>query len=290
MTLPADKVMVVIIGFGQLKEAPAVFKWNALNNSDALESFQGAIHGHEVTFRETSLVSERRRGNRTIHRHHGSQEPFSFPGHAQGTFFDGPENTLEDSFVVLHRFLKVAFIILASDTCFSKHKKMSTDLSQSIFAKRERVEQVEEGDRLAPKFDQQGTIPCVTVHAMSREVLMFAFMSPEALKLTIETGLAHYWSRSRQQPWKKGESSGMFQRVKRMLIDDDQDCVVLEVELTEPNAGGREASCHVGYRSCFYREVPIGKADGSVRLRFVEEAKAFDPQAVYGDAPNPTQL
>lgn len=159
-----------------------------------------------------------------------------------------------------------------------------------IFARRESVEQVEEGDQLAPKFDQQGVIPCVTMHAQSREILMFAFMNPEALALTIETGLAHYWSRSRQKLWKKGESSGMFQRVKRMLIDDDQDCVVIEVELTQPKHGGQEASCHVGYRSCFYREVPIGKAAGPVSLRFIEHSKAFDPKAVYGDAPNPTQL
>ncbi len=109
---------------------------------------------------------------------------------------------------------------------------------------------------------------------------MFAFMNPEALTLTIESGLAHYWSRSRQKLWKKGESSGMFQQVKRMLIDDDQDCVVLEVELTKPKGGGEEASCHVGYRSCFYREVPIGKSDGPARLRFIEQSKAYDPNSL----------
>ena len=163
-------------------------------------------------------------------------------------------------------------------------------VSQSIFAERESVEQVEEGDQLAPKFDQQGIIPCVTIHANSREVLMFAFMNPQALALTIETGLAHYWSRSRQKLWGKGENSGMFQEVKRMLIDDDQDCIVLEVELSKPKSGGKEASCHVGYRSCFYREVPIGESSGPVRLRFIEKSKVFDPKAVYGDAPNPTQL
>ncbi len=163
-------------------------------------------------------------------------------------------------------------------------------MSERFFAKRESVEQVEEGDRLAPKFDEQGVIPCVTLHARSREVLMFAFMNSEALALTIETGLAHYWSRSRQKLWKKGESSGMFQKICRMLIDDDQDCVVIEVELTQPTNGGQEASCHVGYHSCFYREVPIREAGGPVRLRFVEDAKAFDPKLVYGDAPNPTRL
>ncbi len=161
----------------------------------------------------------------------------------------------------------------------------------TCFAPRESVEQVEEGDQLAPKFDAQGVIPCITMHAETREVLMFAFMNPEALQLTIETGLAHYWSRSRQKLWKKGESSGMFQKVQRMLIDDDQDCVIIEVELTQPTAGGAEASCHVGYRSCFYREVPIGNSGGEpVKLKFTEQEKSFDPKAVYGDTPNPTQL
>ncbi|MEO0414026.1 MAG: phosphoribosyl-AMP cyclohydrolase, partial [Verrucomicrobiota bacterium] len=117
------------------------------------------------------------------------------------------------------------------------------------FAPRTSVEQVEESDQLAPKFDEKGCIPCVTTHADTREVLMFAFMNEEALRLTIGSGLAHYWSRSRQKLWKKGESSGMFQHVQRMLIDDDQDCIILEVTLTPPAIGGNEASCHVGYRS-----------------------------------------
>lgn len=83
----------------------------------------------------------------------------------------------------------------------------------------------------------------------------------------------------------------MFQKIQRILIDDDQDCVVLEVTLTQPTAGGAEASCHVGYRSCFYREIPVGKPGNSpVELRFVEEKKAFDPTSVYGDTPNPTKL
>jgi phosphoribosyl-AMP cyclohydrolase len=168
---------------------------------------------------------------------------------------------------------------------------MKPENTHSLFAKRERVEQVEEGDRLAPKFDAQGVIPCITMHAQTREVLMFAFMNPEALQLTIETGLAHYWSRSREKLWKKGESSGMFQKVRRMLVDDDQDCVIIEVELTEPTSGGAEASCHVGYRSCFYREVRLGAGgEGPAKLTFTESEKSFDPKAVYGDAPNPTRI
>ena len=169
--------------------------------------------------------------------------------------------------------------------------KPDSENTKPLFAARESVEQVEEGDQLAPKFDAQGVIPCITMHAQTREVLMFAFMNPEALQLTIETGLAHYWSRSREKLWKKGESSGMFQKVQRMLIDDDQDCVIIEVELTEPSSGGEEASCHVGYRSCFYREVSLGApAKEAAKLKFTESEKSFDPKAVYGDAPNPTRL
>lgn len=165
---------------------------------------------------------------------------------------------------------------------------MNTNTTLS-FADRTSVEQVEEGTELAPKFDQNGVIPCITQHAESREILMFAFMNEEALRLTIETRLAHYWSRSRQKLWKKGETSGMTQQVQRMLIDDDQDCVIIEVTLTTPDAGGEEASCHVGYRSCFYREVS-GSGSERPELRFIESEKAFDPDAVYGDTPNPTQL
>lgn len=159
-----------------------------------------------------------------------------------------------------------------------------------IFGKRESVLQVEEGEVLSPKFDENGLIPCVTQHAETREILMFAYMNAEALEATLDTGLAHYWSRSRQKLWKKGESSGMTQRVRRALIDDDQDCLVIEVDLATPSAGGEEASCHVGYRSCFYREVELGEKPENRKLAFIESEKAFDPKNVYGDAPNPTRL
>ena len=158
------------------------------------------------------------------------------------------------------------------------------------FASRISVEQVEESDQLAPKFDDNGCIPCVTVHAETKEILMFAFMNSEALKLSISTGLAHYWSRSREKLWKKGETSGMFQNIKRILIDDDQDCVVIEVTLTPPSSGGMEASCHVGYRSCFYRAIPVKPDTADVKLEFVEEDKSFDPDNVYQGIPNPTRL
>ena len=108
----------------------------------------------------------------------------------------------------------------------------------------------------------------------------------EALRKTMETGEAHYWSRSRQCLWHKGASSGLVQTVLEMRIDDDQDAVWLRVEV----AGG--ASCHVGYRSCFYRSIPLGAGpgDGPVVLTFTETEKVFDPAEVYGDAPNPTRL
>ena len=159
------------------------------------------------------------------------------------------------------------------------------------FACRISIKQVEESDQLAPKFDDNGCIPCITVHAESKEILMFAFMNSEALKLSISTGLAHYWSRSREKLWKKGETSGMFQKIKRVLIDDDQDCVALEVTLTPPSTGGKEASCHVGYRSCFYRAIPVrpDSAD-DIKLQFLEEDKSFDPDNVYQGIPNPTRL
>jgi len=150
------------------------------------------------------------------------------------------------------------------------------------FQPRLTVEQVEEGTELAPKFDEHGLIPCVTTAANSGEVLMLGYMNEEALKRTIATGEAHYWSRSRKVLWHKGATSGLVQRVVELRIDDDQDAVWLRVEIPG------DASCHVGYRSCFYRSVPMG-ADNQT-LKFEEDEKAFDPKQVYGDAPNPTQL
>ena len=143
---------------------------------------------------------------------------------------------------------------------------------------------------LAPKFDDNGVIPCITVHTKTKEVLMFAYMNEEAMQLTISSGLAHYWSRSRESIWKKGETSGMFQKVERMLIDDDQDSLVIEVSLAEPLLGGNEASCHVGYRSCFYREVLVGEKNIDKPLKFIENEKSFDPDKIYKNMPNPCLL
>ncbi len=158
------------------------------------------------------------------------------------------------------------------------------------FQARKSIEQVEEGSELAPKFDERGLIPVVTTDAQSGELLMQGYMNAEALQLTIKTGEAHYYSRSRQVLWHKGATSGLVQTVHELLIDDDQDCIWLRVDV----AGG--ASCHVGYRSCFYRKVPVGpdfekkQADGHVELEWTEKEKVFEPEDVYGDAPNPTIL
>jgi len=154
------------------------------------------------------------------------------------------------------------------------------------YAPRVTIEQVEEGTDLAPKFNEHGLLPVVTTDATSGEVLMLGFMNDEALSKTIETGEAHYFSRSRNAIWHKGATSGLTQKVADLRIDDDQDAVWLAVDVA-----GSGASCHVGYRSCFYRSVPTGAApDQETRLVFRETEKTFDPVAVYGDAPNPTKL
>ncbi len=161
---------------------------------------------------------------------------------------------------------------------------MSAD-NNDLFQARTSIEQVEEGHELAPKFDDDGLIPVVTTDFETGELLMHGYMNAEALAKTIETGEAHYWSRSRRTLWHKGATSGLTQRVAEMRIDDDQDAVWLRV-----NVDGSGASCHVGYRSCFYRSVPTGSAEGPLTLQYEETEKVFDPEDVYGDAPNPTKL
>ncbi|MEM9255280.1 MAG: phosphoribosyl-AMP cyclohydrolase [Pseudomonadota bacterium] len=160
------------------------------------------------------------------------------------------------------------------------------DVASPSFADRESIVQVEEGDQLAPKFDADGLIPCITTDAETGDVLMLGYMNAQALARTIETGEAHYWSRSRQTLWRKGATSGLVQKVVEMRIDDDQDAVWIRVRVA-----GSGASCHVGYRSCFYRSIRCGEPlTESAHLIFTESEKTFDPQEVYGDAPNPTQL
>ena len=157
-------------------------------------------------------------------------------------------------------------------------------MSNIEFEKRKSIEQVEESDELAPKFDANGLIPVVTTDFSSGEVLMQGYMNEEAFKKTIRLGEAVYFSRSRKSLWHKGKTSGLIQKIKEIRIDDDQDCVWLRVDVQ----GG--ASCHVGYRSCFYRSIPLDNNNSKIILKFEEKEKVFDPDKVYGDAPNPTKL
>jgi phosphoribosyl-AMP cyclohydrolase len=146
------------------------------------------------------------------------------------------------------------------------------------FSERGSTQEVEEGRALAPKFDADGLVTCVATDATTGELLMVAHMNAEALAKTIESGEAWYFSRSRRRLWRKGESSGHGQRVLEMRVDCDQDAVWIKVEQAGPGA------CHTGRRSCFYRAVPLGKAPDASLVLEVRAEKAFDPQAVYGDA------
>ena len=140
---------------------------------------------------------------------------------------------------------------------------------------------VEEGLELRPKFDAAGLLTCVTTDAATGELLMVAHMNDEALRKTIASGEAWYFSRSRAALWRKGESSGHVQRVVEMRVDCDQDAIWIRVE----QAG---AACHTGRHSCFYRAVATGESgigDEAAKLSFVDAEKVFDPATVYGKQP-----
>tara|TARA_R110000824_G_scaffold390760_24_gene588151 strand:- start:28524 stop:29021 length:498 start_codon:yes stop_codon:yes gene_type:complete len=122
-------------------------------------------------------------------------------------------------------------------------------------------DEIENGTAFMPKFDADGLIPVITQDATSGEVLMFAWMNAEALARTLETGDAWYWSRSRKSFWRKGETSGQTQTVRDIRVDCDQDALVMKVDV-----GGDGGACHVGYRSCFFRSVPMGKPEQSLTL------------------------
>ena len=132
----------------------------------------------------------------------------------------------------------------------------------------------EEGLAFAPTFDADGLLTCVATDARSGDVLMLAHMNAEALRRTIATGEAWYYSRSRRALWRKGERSGHTQRVIEMRVDCDQDAVWIKVE--QEGAG----ACHTGRRSCFYRAAPLGQT-GALTLEFREAAHTFDPGKVY---------
>jgi phosphoribosyl-AMP cyclohydrolase len=134
---------------------------------------------------------------------------------------------------------------------------------------------IEEGLAFTPQFDANGLITVVVTDFRSGDVLMVAHMNEEALRKTIASGEAWYYSRSRKTLWRKGETSGHVQRVVELRVDCDQDTLWLKVEQHGPGA------CHTGRRSCFYRAVPLGKT-GTVTLEFRDADKAFDPKAVYG--------
>ena len=155
-----------------------------------------------------------------------------------------------------------------------------------MFKKRDNIKEVEEGKYLAPKFDENGLIPVITADFQNGGILMHGYMNEEALIKTIETKEAHYWSRSRKKLWRKGQVSGFIQKVKEIRIDDDQDSIWLLVDI------GDGSSCHVGYRSCFYRSIPLGKIknEKEIEMEFKEKEKIFDPKKVYKDEPNPTKL
>ena len=159
-------------------------------------------------------------------------------------------------------------------------------MTDNFFKERKNIQQIEESTELAPKFGKDGLIPVVTTDFKSGELLMQGYMNDEAFAQTIRLGEAVYYSRSRKSLWHKGNKSGFKQIIKEIRIDDDQDCVWLRVLVN----GG--ASCHIGYRSCFYRSVPFGRSanKSKIILEFKEKKKVFDPKEIYGNEPNPTKI
>ena len=155
-----------------------------------------------------------------------------------------------------------------------------------MYKKRDNIKEVEEGKYLAPKFDNNGLIPVITTDFQTGGILMHGYMNDEALKKTIETKEAHYWSRSRNEIWHKGQETGFTQKVKEIRIDDDQESIWISVDI------GYGASCHVGYRSCFYRSIPLGRIKNTkeLEMEYKENKKVFDPEKIYKDEPSPTKL
>ena len=155
-----------------------------------------------------------------------------------------------------------------------------------MFKKRENVKEIEEGKYLSPKFDENGLIPVITVCFKTKDILMHGYMNIAALKKTIETKEAHYFSRSQKKIWHKGKISGFIQKILEIRIDDDQDSIWLTVDI------GKGASCHVGYRSCFFRAIPLGKIEDAkkIEMKFIEKKKSFDPKKIYKGQSNPTKI
>jgi len=148
-------------------------------------------------------------------------------------------------------------------------------MTEPVFPKLDAKSDIETGSVFSPTFDAAGLIACIAVDAESGDVLMFAYMNAEALARTIETGEAHYWSRSRQELWHKGATSGSVQTVVEMRTDCDQDAILIKVRVQDTGA-----SCHLGYRSCFFRSVHLG-APFKPALEFEESAPLTDPATLY---------
>lgn len=131
-------------------------------------------------------------------------------------------------------------------------------------------ENIEEGLKFTPQFDKNGLLPAIAQDAKTGEVLMVAYMNRTALDVTIQSGCATYFSRSRQKLWRKGEESGHVQKVEQIRVDCDQDCIILKVTVDS-------GQCHVGYQSCFYRAL---KAGSDKHLEYIAQ-KVYDPGKVY---------
>ena len=147
---------------------------------------------------------------------------------------------------------------------------------KNIFAPRGAKAAVEEGTAFSPKFDADGLVPALAMDATTREPLMLAYMNEESLRRTLEIGEAVYWSRSRQEFWHKGATSGHIQRIVEIRTDCDQDALILMVE--QIGAG----ACHTGRNSCFYRKVVAAVSGETTKLELIGPGKSFDPTAVYG--------
>ncbi len=139
------------------------------------------------------------------------------------------------------------------------------------------VKELEESSNFIPQFDKQGLVPVITTDTKDGSVLMQAYANQEAIEKSLKTGLAHYYSRSRKRIWQKGEQSGLVQKIQRILIDCDQDCLIFEVE----QIGG--AACHTGRKSCFYRKIDLDNfhKSGEIKLQKINDQKIFDPGKVY---------
>ncbi|MGE0698227.1 MAG: phosphoribosyl-AMP cyclohydrolase [Hyphomicrobiaceae bacterium] len=147
-----------------------------------------------------------------------------------------------------------------------------------LFDKPGSAAELEGGLLLTPRFDGAGGIAAVATDAETGEVLMLAWMNAEALALTIETGEAHFWSRSRGRIWRKGEESGNVLQVVELRTDCDQDAVWMRVRIA-----GHGAACHTGHRTCFYRSIPVGTGDGPRTMTHAGTPRAFEPATVYRD-------